>query len=136
MSFVDAFENAVLDEMLGTGATLLSGNLELALSTTTPADDGTNITEPVGGSYARESITNDVTNFAAASSGSKTNVLAITFTTATGDWGTITHWVLYDTSVAKIWGTLDDGAGAPQPRAVYNGDTFSFPTGQLRITLD
>ena len=136
MSFFDGFENEVLDAMLGTGATLLGGTLELGLSTTTPADDGTNITPPVGGSYARESITNDVTNFAAASAGSKTNVLAITFTTATGDWGTITHWVLYDTSVAKIWGTLDDGAGTPQPRAVYNGDTLSFPATQLRISLD
>ena len=136
MSFVDAFENAILDEMLGTGATLLGSSLDLGLSTTTPADDGTNITEPSGGSYAREPITNNDTNFPAASGGAKANGGAVTFTTATADWGVITHWVLYDSTVPKIWGVLDDGAGTPQPRGVYNGDTISFPIGQLRISLD
>lgn len=136
MSFVDAFENTILDEMLGATPTLLSGSVTVGLSTTTPADDGTNITEPSGGSYAQETLTNNGTNFPSASGGIKSNGTAITFTTATADWGIITHWVLYDGGVAKIWGTLDDGSGVAQPRAIYNGDTLSFPIGQLRISLD
>ena len=136
MSFTNTLENAILDAMLGTGATLFGGTVEIALSTTDPTEDGSGITEPSGGGYARASVTNNSTNFPAASSGTKSNGTAITFPTATATWGTLSHWALYDGGVLKIYGELDDGAGTPTTREVLTGDDFSFPIGQLRITLD
>lgn len=136
MSFVNDLENAVLDALLGASATLLGGSVDIALSTTDPGEDGSGITEPSGGAYARVTVTNNGTNFPAAASGEKSNGAAITFPSATGDWGTISHWALYDSGTLKIYGELDDGAGTPTTREVLSGDVFSFPVGQLRITLD
>ncbi len=136
MSFFDALKNATLDALLGDGTTLLAGTVDMGLSLTPPADDGTNINEPAGGSYSRVTITNNSTNWPNAASGEKANGAPISFATASADWGTITHWVLYSGGSPKIWGILDNGAETPAPRAVYENDTMGFPTGALRVTLD
>ena len=68
----------------------------LALSTTAPARDGTNITEPVGNGYARVSV--GAADFGAATSADPsvvTNVNDIDFAESTGSFGTITHAVLF-----------------------------------------
>lgn len=74
----------------------------MGLSTTTPNDDGTGFTEPIGNAYARVSITNNVTNWPAASTAasvtSKSNGTAITFPNPTGTWGLIGFWGLFTAS--------------------------------------
>ncbi len=123
--------------MLGSSATLLGSPVEVGLSTTTPNDDGTNITEPPGGAaYARVSLANTNGNFPVASGGEKSNGVDVEFPEATAGWGTVTHWVLYDASVPKIWGIIDDGAGTPLSRDILTGDVFKFPSTRLRMTLD
>jgi hypothetical protein len=123
---------------LGTAATLLPANVDIGLSTTAISDDGTGYTEPVGGSYARVTKANTNANWAVATAGSKINASDIVFPTATGDWGTVTHWFISDTALTQIYayGVLDDGLGVPLPRAVLNGDEFKFLAGDLRIDLD
>jgi hypothetical protein len=136
MGMTNNMENAVLDASLGAGATLLGSTVEIALSTTTIADDGTGITEPSVGAYARVSVSNDGTNWGAASGGIKTNAVDIIFPEATAGWGTLTHWALYDSGVMKFHGTIDDGAGTPDPITVVTEDRVRFTASQLRITLD
>lgn len=88
----DVEERAVLDARFGSGnpATWYWG-----LSTTTPNDDGTGFTEPVGGSYARVTQPNNATAWPAATTTSgvttKANGTAITWPNPTGTWGTCTH---------------------------------------------
>src|SRR3954469_24674147 len=63
----DARERSLADSQFGGGATTWApASWFPALSTTTPAADGSGFTEPVGGSYARPTITNNATNFTAA----------------------------------------------------------------------
>lgn len=141
MSLINDFELAVLDAALGAGATLLSATVDLALSTTDPTEDGSGITEPSGGGYARKTINNDGTQWAAAALESgvatkRTNA-EINFGTASGAaWGLIGWVVIYDGVNPKIICQLDDGAGTPTTRQVNDGDTVRFLTGQLRVTAD
>jgi hypothetical protein len=136
LTFSNSFENVVLDSILGSGATLLGSTLEVALSSTNPTEDGSGITEPVGNGYSRKSISNDATYWGPAVDGEKTNASTIIFAEASGAWGTMTHWAIYDTGVFKIYGEITDVSGNSSPQYVDNGDVVRFLTGALKITLD
>ncbi len=131
-AFTDYLENKMLGHLFGTAYTAPT-TVYMALSTTTPTDAGGNVTEPSGNSYARVAIGNNSTNWNAASGGTVTNKTAITFPEATGSWGTVTHFVLYDAATAGnalIWGALTAS------KAIGTGDTASFAAGALSISLD
>lgn len=133
MSFADFLENELLDHVFGNAAYTAPATLYVALSTTTPADDGTNFTEPVGNGYDRVDVTNNATNFPAASGGAKANGTAITFAQASGSWGTVTHFGMYDANTA---GNLLGWGALTVSKAISSGDTASFAIGDLDITLD
>lgn len=128
-SFSDYTENKVLDHIVGkTSFTMPTAYV--ALFTVAPTDAGGG-TEVSGGSYARESTAGADWN--AASSGAISNANAITFTTATGDWGTVVACALFDAATSGnmlAWGDLTTS------KAVNSGDTASFAAGDLDITLD
>lgn len=132
MGFSTANKNAVLDRLFS-GATLtIPGTLHFGLSTTQPTDAGTNVTEPTGGSYARVSVTNNVSNFPVAVAGAKSNANDIVWPAATGNWGTVGWWVAYDSATVGVfhhWGTLQTA------RVIATGDTFRIVAGDLVITL-
>ncbi len=131
-AFTDYLENKMLGHLFGTAYTAPT-TVYMALSTTTPTDAGGNVTEPSGNGYARVAIGNNSTNWNAASGGTVTNKTAITFPEATGSWGTVTHFVLYDAATAGnalIWGALTAS------KAIGTGDTASFAAGALSISLD
>lgn len=131
-SFTDFLELEVLDHVFGAAAYTAPATLYVGLSTTTITDAGGNITEPSGGSYARVAVTNNSTNFPAASAGSKSNGTAITFTTATGSWGTVIDFFIGDASSAGNilgYGTLTSS------RTISSGDSASFAISALTITL-
>jgi hypothetical protein len=81
-------------------------------------------------------VTNNSTNFPAASGGAKSNGTAITFPQATANWAggaDLTHVVLFDAATAGnpiMYGALTT------PKPVLNGDTASFAVGDLDFTLD
>jgi hypothetical protein len=128
----DYLENKLLDHLLGGGDYSPAGTLYVALYTAAPSDSGGG-TEVSGGSYARTAVTNNTTNFPSASSGSKSNANAITFPTATGSWGTVTHFGILDASSGGnllAWGALSGGSIAPT-----TGDTVSFDAGALVLSL-
>lgn len=128
----DYLENKVLDHVLGGGDYTRAATVYVALYSVTPSDSGGG-TELTGGSYARVSVTNNSTNWPAASSGSKSNGTAITFPTASADWSTAVAFGILDASTAGnllYWGSLTTN------KTVTNGDTASFAIGTLTITED
>lgn len=65
----------------------------LGLSSTAPSLDGTGVTEPGGGTgYARV----ELTSLSTPVNGVVTNNAAIDFAESTAEWGTMTHFVIYD----------------------------------------
>jgi hypothetical protein len=127
----DAQANILLDLYFSKASnSSVPATLYVALSTTLPTNTGTNVTEPVGNAYARVSVTNNSTNFPAASARAKSNGTDVVFPTATGSWGTITHFALYDALTAGTfvaWGALT------VPVSVINSATVTFVTGSLVI---
>jgi hypothetical protein len=123
-------ENKILDHVIGGGDYTRPATLYFALYTSDPTDADTG-TEVTGGSYARANLTNNATNFPAASGGSKSNAVAITFAAATALWGTVTHFGIRD---ALTGGNLLYYAPLTDPRTVNSGDVFSVAIGQLVIS--
>ena len=134
MSFSDYMENALLDHIFGGEASPAAGTFYLALSSTTPNDDGSNFTEPVEASYERASVLANNTNFPASVSGSiKNGGVAISFPKALEAWtGPLTHFGIYDAVSGGnfiAWGALS------APQAVVVGNVLSIPVDELVINL-
>lgn len=130
MSKSDYLENKVIDHILGGGDYARPATVYIALFTAAPTDAGGG-TEVAGGSYARAAMTNNATNWPAAAGGVKSNGTAITFAQATGAWGTIVAFGVFD---ALSGGNLLFWATLTTPKTVQNGDTPSFSIGALQFT--
>jgi hypothetical protein len=126
----DYLENKALDHVLGGPDYVRPATVYAALYTAAPTDAGGG-TEVAGGSYARAAITNNATNFPAASGGVKTNGTNIVFATATAAWGTVVAVGIFDADTAGnllYWAALDIN------KPVLEADTVSFPAGELTFT--
>lgn len=133
MSFSDFIELEILDQIFGGEAYTAPANLFVALFTAAPSDAGGG-TEVTGNGYARVSVANNLTNWPAASAGAKSNGVAIQFPTASGgNWGTVTHFGIYDASTA---GNLIGWAALTASQVINDGTTATFAIGDLDITLD
>ena len=131
-SKADYLENELLDHVLGGADYTRPATVYVALYTVTPSDTGGG-TEVTGGSYARVSVTNNATNWPAASGGAKANGTAITFTTATADWGTVVAFAILDAVTGGnflYWGAVTPNQSIP------SGVTADFAIGDLDITED
>ena len=118
-SMSDAMELLILNHILGGPDFTRPGTIWMGLWTGVLDDTSTGATgnEVSGGSYARLAVTNNSTNFPAASGGAKSNGVDFTFVAATAAWGTILYWA--DLTVAKN---------------IQNGDTAKFSAGDLDFT--
>jgi len=132
-SFSDFLENELLDHVFGKAAYSAPATLYVGLSSTNPGDNGSGITEPSGGAYARVSSTNNLTNWPAASGGAKANGTALAFPTATASWGTVGWFFI---SNAASGGNMLGHAALTSSKTIDSGDTTSFAIGELDITLD
>ena len=129
-SFADYLELKLLDHIVGKISYSMP-TVYIGLSTADPTDDASGLAEPSSGSYARVSTAGGDWN--AAASGAIDNANEITFPEATGSWGTITHFALFD---AASGGNMIAYGALASSTAVENGDTASFAAGTLDITLD
>jgi hypothetical protein len=123
MSLSNYEENRLLD--YETSTVLWAG-----LSTADPLDDASGLAEPSGNAYARVEVPSSYWN--AASGGSLTNATAISFPRATGSWGTLTHFALFDAATSgnmKRHGTLDASL------AVTSGIRPVFAVDALTLVL-
>ena len=132
-SFSDFLELEILDHVLGAAVYTPPVTVYVAAFTAAPSDTGGG-TEVSGNNYSRVAVTNNATNFPAASGATalKSNGTVVTFPTASGSWGTVTHIGLFDASSA---GNLLMWADLTASKAVGANDTLTIPIGELDITL-
>lgn len=126
----DHLENALLDQIFNNTDMGTFPNVFVSLHTTATTDAGGG-TEVTGGSYAR--VSTAPADWNAASGGTIDNSNAITFPQATANWGTVTHFGIWD---ASSGGNLLVHGALTQSRTVNSGDTFEFAAGALDVTAD
>lgn len=152
-AMTDYLENKLIDwffraQAIGiTGATAAAGtgpaNLYFGLLTAAPSDssDGTEVS---GGSYARVQVVSGTTTFAntqasgtgasSGTGGTTSNSSTITFPAPTGNWGSVTHFGVYDASSA---GNLLIHGALTTAKTVNNGDAApSFAAGAFTFQID
>jgi hypothetical protein len=112
----------------------------IALFSTTPLPDGTGGTEISAGGYARVAVAQGSASWNAQAGGGTsgtaefiTNNAAITFPTATADWGTIVGVGVYDASTS---GNLLYVGALTASRTVLNGDIFNFASTTFQLSED
>jgi uncharacterized membrane protein len=132
-----ALLNSLFGKTSNFGALASAPTIYVGLSSTAPNEDGSNITEPSGGSYARVSTAASDWNAATNADPSVLdNANPISFTQATADWlsgSNLTHFVLFDDPTG---GNFLGGGALNTAKAVTNGDTAEFAAGDLNTELD
>ena len=121
----DYLENEILDHILGTGAYTMPTTVYVGLSTGSFGDDNSG-TELTGNGYSRQSI-----SFGAASSGTASNDAAVEFSAATGSWGTVSHFGLFD---AASSGNLLIHGALTASKVIATGDILKIAIGDMDIT--
>ena len=125
-------ENKLVDHVLRNtayttpGTTIYVGLIKFYDSPVVEA--GTLTQEASGGAYARI----QVTAWDAPSDGATQTTSAITFPTATGDWGNVSGVIVADAASA---GNVLLHGSLTTARDVKNGDVFKFNAGDLDITF-
>ena len=123
-------EDKVLDHVLKNSAYNRPTNLYLALCTATVTDSntGSTITEPSGGSYAREVVDDYDVSAARATA----NSVQIDFTEATASWGTVTYWAICDALTA---GNMIAYGQLTAPKTITTGDNYRAEIGDLDLNF-
>lgn len=132
-------ELELLDHVLGNAAYSAPATVYIALYTTDPtdADTGTEVSTGDWSNYARVAVTNNATNWPAASGTSpatKSNGTIIDFGTATiVTPPTVTHVGIRD---AASGGNLLKHGALATAKTINNNDPVSFPVGDIDVTHD
>lgn len=120
-------ENAMINAVLRNTTYTSPATVYVALFTTDPTDANTG-TEVSGNAYQRTAVT-----FNAPSNGVSTNSGSVTFPTATGSWGTVTHIGIMDASTS---GNLLFHTPLNTSKTITSSDIFTISTGNLSVTLE
>mgnify|MGYP006962935682 CR=1 FL=1 len=106
----------------------LPTNYYIGLSTSAPAISGSGVTEPsADAGYARVRLT----SLSEPTDGIVTNSQAINFNESTASWGTITHFVIFDSATGGnllMYGTLST------PRSVETATIMTIKEGYLSLS--
>lgn len=125
-------KNKVLDAILGSGhASNMPATVYVGLYSSAPTDSGGG-SELSGSGYARVAVTNNSTNWPAASSGQKSNGTDVQFPLSTGVWATATHWGIFD---AATLGNLLHWGALTTPVAVPNNAEPVFDAGLIVLSV-
>lgn len=135
MSFSNWFENILLNHIFSKGS-YTPQTLYVGLCTGNPGEGAT------GGSCNEVSNANGYTrvqtsagNWYAASGGEISNAAAILFPEATGTWGTITHFVLFNSGSYGAGNVLLYGV-LSSPQSITKYRVPRFEAGTLGVSLD
>ena len=129
-------EDKIWNHVFGSTTYTKPTNWYVGLLTATPSDSASG-TEVSGGSYARQICAFTVTGTGTALA---TNTSAITFPTATADWG-IVGWVgIYDAvssgNLVAYQNLQKSDFSTSTTKTVNDGDIFKFNASTIKITLD
>lgn len=129
-------ETKTLDAWFGNTAIPANATLYLALFTVAPGEAGGG-TEYTGNAYARAAVTNNTTNFPAATAAdpsTKSNANPISFpTVTTADWTGIVAWAVMD---AATGGNMLYFGTFASTQSVSVGQTASWGAAGLTFTED
>lgn len=130
-------ENKVLDHVLGEGARNFTSPATLYLALFKDTGTGTSanleagtLTDEIstsGTAYSRQTV-----DFSAAVNGTAATNGTVTWTTATANWGTVTHVAVMDASTAGnvlFYGNLTSN------KLIETGDTFQISSTNLTVSL-
>jgi hypothetical protein len=123
----DYLEGALIDHVLRNTAMTSPTTVYVSLHTASPTETGAVGELAVANGYARVSVT-----FGADTDGVSTNSGAVTFTASGGNWGSITHFAIWDASSAGnslLWSALDTS------RTVNDGDSLEFASAAISVTF-
>lgn len=111
----DADTHNALDSRFGAAALVVPTSWFLGLSSTRPANDGTNITEPLAADgYSRVAIANNATSFPAAAGRRKVLNVEVKMPRATASWGLLPYAVLMTGQVGTAGARMGAWADAGQ----------------------
>lgn len=124
--------NCVAGNVFGTKSTpALPTAYYIGLSTTSPDVGGSNVTEPSTESgYARVHLTSmsDPVN------GVVSNTASIDFNESTASWGTVTHYVIYDSATVGSGNLLMYGE-LSSPRTVEAATVMTIRNNSLKLSV-
>lgn len=138
----DYLESGVLHHIFRGQSFPQPATIAVALTSTVPAETQTGATIPElanAGSYARvvvgrgDSAWNFITQ-STGESGLVDNASAVTFPTATANWGMVSGVAILDSGVYGA-GNLLFHAALTTPRDVRTNDTFQFGAGDIDVFL-
>ena len=129
-------EDKIWNHVFGSTTYTKPTNWYVGLLTATPSDSAGG-TEVSGGSYARQICAFTITGTGTALA---TNTSAITFPTATADWG-IVGWVgIYDAvssgNLVAYQNLQKSDFSTTTTKTVNDGDIFKFNASTIKIILD
>lgn len=130
----DTIANRLLDLQLGSShdTTAFPATVYVALITTAPTNaNGAGIVEVSGGAYARVAVTNNDTNWPAASGRAKSNGTPITYPTSTASWGTVVGAAFYDAASA---GNFLGYSALSSSQSIGSGITPQFAAGAVVVS--
>lgn len=125
------FLNCTAGNLFGTKKTpAIPEHYYIGLSSSAPNVNGTNVTEPsASAGYQRV----ELTTLSEPSAGVVTNTQAINFNESTASWGTITHFVIYDSDVIGGGNLLMYGI-LSTPRTVETATIMTIKEGYLSLS--
>lgn len=121
-------ELELLDHVLKVGAYIVPSNIYIALFVGDPTDTGGGGSEVSGNNYARVIMN----SWDPASSRATENTDQINFAEATGSWGTVTHFAIYD---ALTGGHFLAHGSLAASKAIGTGDNVYFVAGDIDIVF-
>jgi hypothetical protein len=136
----DYLENKLVDHIFRGQQFSTPSTLYVSLHTANPGETGADELTTAG-AYARASISSTLANWAATqggtdassgSSGQTENLATISFPTPTANWGTVTHFAVWDAASGGnplLYGQLTI------TKAINEADTVSFAAGALTATF-
>ena len=136
-------EDELIKHIFRTGSFTKPSTLAIALLTTAAVDGdtgaftaGTGVEVTNANAYARESRNPLDANWTATAGGDgqTDNAAAITFTQATGSWGTVAAMAIVDSATHNA-GNMLFHSTVDTSRTIDNGDTAEFAAGSITVTL-
>ena len=134
MSITDAKRTALIEVFMGLTAYTMPTDIDVGLWTADPgASDPPAAGEVSHGSYSRQSTDPGTDWEQVGGAGIVKNATIISFGTATGSWGTVKWFVLFDTTSGSVFicsGRLDDDY------VIGNGNAVSFQIGDCVVRIN
>lgn len=129
-SISNYLELELLDHVFKVGAYTPPTNIAVSLHTADPTDAGIGAEVANSNNYARV-VCN---TWDAAASRATANTGAITFPQASGSWGTVTHWALWDSATYGAGNCLAHGSFTVS-KVIVSGNIPTIAAGDLDISV-